>query len=126
MDDDMMSHQQTMLRQQKILFFHHLCYALLSKLIYFHVNDMTFYYFGQMFTVHPQTKSATLEHIVTMPTHQHSPLLKNKILLFRLYRGQAEASVSVSLPAAPWSSRHLGVYYATPGLLWAPLSELPH
>lgn len=37
---------------------------------------------------------------------------------------QAEASVSVSLPAAQWTSEHLDVYYATPGFLCVPLCEL--
>lgn len=32
----------------------------------------------------------------------------------------------MSLPEAPWSSRHLGVYHATPDFLWVPLSELLH
>ncbi len=76
-----------------------------------------------------QSQPRLKQHIVAMSTHQHSPLL------FRLCRGdqtdrqtdrRAEASVPVSLPEAQWSSRHLCVYYATPGFLWVPLSELPH
>lgn len=66
-------------------------------------------------------KSAMLEaaHCHHVNKSTFAPVKKNSV-----QAGQARASVT--LPEAPWSNRHLGVYYATPGFQWVPLSVLPH